>query len=405
VSSRVPNRTVVGGGPAVKVSQLVFGRDANADVAIDHPTISGRHARLVYAAEGLVLEDLGSTNGTWLRGERIARALVHPGDDVLLGGVLLPWSDPRVQGFARRASGTMAMPARAAGSATPRDASRAKGGAFARVFGQVLSLVATVLVGAVVVYALVRLNQSPARPAIVEAITGGEVEADDGTTSEIESAIRAQRAPGIVTAMDPNEATTRNTAVKIAAAEPGAFNIEQVARIWTHVRGRWRYVNDPRGGEYFARASESIANEYAGDCDDFAIVLSAMLGAIGGNARVVLMNGPAGGHAYAEVCVPSPVEEVVTRLSRHYRRKWDPYVGRQRITNVHYRSDEMCPLWLNLDWNARVPGGPYEAETWAVAVNPDGSTRTLAPATGPDAGTPAPSAAGSVVQRTRVAEP
>ena len=36
-------------------------------------------------------------------------------------------------------------------------------------------------------------------------------------------------------------------------------------------------------------------------------------------------------------------------------------------------------MWLNLDWNARVPGGPYGHEYWAVAIYPDGRTETLAP--------------------------
>lgn len=387
--SAARHRTVVAqGGHATSAQQLLFGRDPAADVCIDHATISSRHARLVRVAEGLALEDLGSTNGTWLRGERITRALVRPGDDVLLGALILPWGDPRVQAFVRSGpSSTVELPADAARAAV----ARAKAGHTRRpgrggVLSALLSLVATILVGGAIVFALFRLTRRPQGSAIAEAAAPVAAPTDDGTTSEMEAAIRAQRAPGIVAAMDVSEPLTRNTSVKIASTVPGTFSLEQVAAIWSHARGRWRYVNDPRGGEYFAKASETITNDYAGDCDDFAIVVASMLTAVGGEARMVLMNGPGGGHAYAEVCVDVPAEAIAERLTRHYRRHPDPNIGRTRITGVSYRRDDACPVWLNLDWNGRMPGGPYETETWSVAVFPDGRTRTLTPATAPDAG-------------------
>ena len=52
------------------------------------------------------------------------------------------------------------------------------------------------------------------------------------------------------------------------------------------------------------------------------------------------------------------------------------------IEDIHFRSDSECPVWLNLDWNARVPGGPYGRERWAVGIHPDGATETLAAAQG-----------------------
>jgi hypothetical protein len=66
----------------------------------------------------------------------------------------------------------------------------------------------------------------------------------------------------------------------------------------------------------------------------------------------------------------------------HYQRNWDRYLGRERLTNIHFRSSTECQVWLNLDWNARVPGGPYGREYWAVAIYPDGRTETLAPSGG-----------------------
>ena len=51
--------------------EIVVGRNPAADVVVQSDLISGRHAR-IHAAEGaFVLEDLGSTNGTWLDGVRV----------------------------------------------------------------------------------------------------------------------------------------------------------------------------------------------------------------------------------------------------------------------------------------------------------------------------------------------
>ena len=63
----------------------------------------------------------------------------------------------------------------------------------------------------------------------------------------------------------------------------------------------WKYVNDPKGFEYFSPASETIKLKLSGDCDDFAIVMAATLQAIGANTRVVMAYGEKSGHAYAEV--------------------------------------------------------------------------------------------------------
>lgn len=375
---------------------LVFGREPGCDVVIDHPTISARHARLVRVRGGMVLEDLGSTNGTFLAGQRITRAQVALGADVRIGDVLLPWGDPHVASFARKgsASGTMMM------SQVPRTAQSAKGAAAASTTAGVSIGVKRLVgfvggiglgIGALAgVYLLSTTDGATSSAPLRSDATDAAVHGPEVQGTDPASVMRRTRAPAIAAAMDIADPITRNTAVKLAAGEDGPFHVEQVASLWTFVRGRWRYVNDPRGQEYFAKASETITNEYAGDCDDFAILLASMITAIGGEARVVVMSSPEGGHAYAEACIRMDPAEVASRLATYYRRKWDPYLGRQRITRVHYRSTEACPVWLNLDWNAGVPGGPYENEQWAVAIASDGASTELPPgrADAPPSGTP-----------------
>jgi two-component system response regulator AtoC len=69
----------------------VLGRAEGAEVLVDLPPISRRHARFHIGA-GLAVEDLGSSNGTRVRGQLLAsgeRAELRPGDTVELGSVLV----------------------------------------------------------------------------------------------------------------------------------------------------------------------------------------------------------------------------------------------------------------------------------------------------------------------------
>jgi len=49
----------------------LVGREHDAAVRIEAPSISRRHARIIIDGETATLEDLRSKNGTWLRGKRI----------------------------------------------------------------------------------------------------------------------------------------------------------------------------------------------------------------------------------------------------------------------------------------------------------------------------------------------
>lgn len=64
------------------------GRAPDNTVPVADDTVSARHGRLVYQKRGWVVEDLGSTNGTFVNGRRVrSRAKVTYGDVVSFGGV------------------------------------------------------------------------------------------------------------------------------------------------------------------------------------------------------------------------------------------------------------------------------------------------------------------------------
>lgn len=71
--------------PLVK-SEIFIGRDLSNDVVINDPEISRRHSRLYIQNGAFVLEDLGSTNGSSVNGQRLVSPYtLHPGEVITLG--------------------------------------------------------------------------------------------------------------------------------------------------------------------------------------------------------------------------------------------------------------------------------------------------------------------------------
>tara|TARA_B100001123_G_C15008989_1_gene906751 strand:+ start:327 stop:710 length:384 start_codon:yes stop_codon:yes gene_type:complete len=65
--------------------ETLAGRSDDADIFLDDVTVSRRHARFLNETGMLLIEDLGSTNGTYINSERADQALLKPGDEVFIG--------------------------------------------------------------------------------------------------------------------------------------------------------------------------------------------------------------------------------------------------------------------------------------------------------------------------------
>jgi predicted component of type VI protein secretion system len=65
--------------------EIIIGRGADMPVVLAEDMVSRKHARLTIAAGRLEIEDLGSTNGTFVNGERVQKCEVRAGDRILIG--------------------------------------------------------------------------------------------------------------------------------------------------------------------------------------------------------------------------------------------------------------------------------------------------------------------------------
>jgi len=173
--------------------------------------------------------------------------------------------------------------------------------------------------------------------------------------------------------VEPDNSRVHDLALALAAEHSGDYTIDQVCEIYSYLKygnntkKPWSYARDPRGVDYFNFASKSLGAgddakcAGAGDCDDFAILMSSLVESIGGTTRIILArNNSTGGHAYAEVYVGrlsdanGQVEETIKWLQQEY--------DTEKIF-MHIETDAK-DVWLNLDWgndakgNAH-PGGPF----------------------------------------------
>src|SRR5215470_9355438 len=71
----------------------IIGSGSDCDIVVAQPRVSRRHCRFTELADGYLVEDLGSSNGTYVNGERIAEAMrVSAGDAITLGALVpMPW--------------------------------------------------------------------------------------------------------------------------------------------------------------------------------------------------------------------------------------------------------------------------------------------------------------------------
>lgn len=75
--------------PVSRDKPILVGRSSDLDMVLVEDMVSRKHARIGVDGDEIWIEDLGSTNGTFVNGEKISRARLNQGDRVLIGTSIL----------------------------------------------------------------------------------------------------------------------------------------------------------------------------------------------------------------------------------------------------------------------------------------------------------------------------
>ncbi len=67
-------------------TSCLIGRHPRCDLVINNPSVSGKHAQLEVQDGKVIVQDLGSTNGTWYKHQRVTQTQLFVGDKIRLGG-------------------------------------------------------------------------------------------------------------------------------------------------------------------------------------------------------------------------------------------------------------------------------------------------------------------------------
>ena len=127
----------------------------------------------------------------------------------------------------------------------------------------------------------------------------------------------------------------------------------QCFAVFKEINSKWNYVNDPKGKEYIAYASESLQH-FSGDCDDHAILMAACIKVIGGTPRII----HTGGHLYPEMLIgdKNDLESAIYFIKEEF------FAIESKNQQIHYHIDERGQIWLNLDYTATYPGGKFMSD-------------------------------------------
>lgn len=138
--------------------------------------------------------------------------------------------------------------------------------------------------------------------------------------------------------------------------------IIQCFAVFKEINSRWNYVSDPKARDYIATASESLLY-FSGDCDDHSILMAASIKSIGGTPRLIHTTG----HIYPEILIGTEADlEKVNFLIKNI------LFPKESISQkLHYHVDERGQIWMNLDYTAQYPGGPFLSEEILGALTLD----------------------------------
>ncbi len=150
-----------------------------------------------------------------------------------------------------------------------------------------------------------------------------------------------------------NDSVVRNFSVKHSLENFKTYEnkygmLTRYFSLFKYINHNFNYVPDSQKDEYYATPRETILNGIGGDCDDHSILMASCLMSIGAQCRLVIVDN----HMYPEMYVGNKkdfdlIQEAILQM-----------FSDERIDRIYYHENN-GQYWVNLDYTAHHPGGPY----------------------------------------------
>lgn len=128
--------------------------------------------------------------------------------------------------------------------------------------------------------------------------------------------------------------------------------------LFKYINSNFKYVPDSQRDEYYATPRETILNGLGGDCDDHSILMASCLMSIGARCRLIIVEG----HMYPEIYAGDKkqfeiMQQAIITL-----------FGSTSMSKLYYHENN-GEYWINLDYTAHYPGGPYMNDNVKLLIN------------------------------------
>ncbi|MBS1731071.1 MAG: transglutaminase domain-containing protein [Bacteroidetes bacterium] len=161
-----------------------------------------------------------------------------------------------------------------------------------------------------------------------------------------------------------NDSVTRNFSVQhsldyFKEYESKYSMLTRYLSLFKYINNHFNYVPDSQRDEYYASPRETILNGLGGDCDDHSILMASCLMSIGAQCRLVIVEN----HMYPELYVGNKenfeiLQQAIIQL-----------FSDQKINRLYYHESN-GDYWINLDYTAHYPGGPYMNDHVKLVIEP-----------------------------------
>ncbi|WOF15478.1 hypothetical protein F1737_01665 [Methanoplanus sp. FWC-SCC4] len=207
----------------------------------------------------------------------------------------------------------------------------------------------------------------------------------------------ARMADVISDALDYQNPSIKNHAQLITISKN--YSIKAACDLWDYVNSDWTYLNDPQGPEYVSSATQSVKSGMRGESDDYSVYLSSLILSLGGEIRIVSVQGDRDSsvHLYPELFAGNDETELKEACKYVYSR-----YGCEKVYYSVENTEGRKKYWMNLDWsipkkgdfnyyiygnseyliNRYHPGEQYFGGEQTTVYFPDGTWKTESRITG-----------------------